>query len=141
MMPTLHKVWDTPFELLRDVDRAFGGRFNIDSDDLTAKYPVDIHEDADGLTVSAELPGFNKEQVNIEIDKGLLTISAQRESRKAGEGETAHLNERRFTRVRRQFTLPTTVDPSNVDAKLSDGVLTLRLLKKEEVKPRKIEVK
>lgn len=140
MLPTLHKVWDSPFELLRDMDRALNGRFNLDSDDLTAKYPVDIHEDADGLTVTAEMPGFTKDQVNIEIDKGVLTISAQRESRKQTEGKT-HLNERRFTRVHRQFTLPTTVDATNVDAKLDHGVLTLRLLKKEEVKPRKIEVK
>lgn len=140
MMPNLNKVWDTPFELLRDVDRAFNGRFNMDNDDLTAKYPVDIHEDADGLTVAAELPGFTKEQVDISIDHGLLTLSAQRDSQTPEEG-TTHLKERRFTRVRRQFTLPTSVDPTNVDAKLADGVLTLRLLKKEEVKPRKIEVK
>lgn len=140
MLPSLHKVWDTPFDLLRDVDRAFGGRFNVDTDDLTAKYPVDIHEDAEGLTVQAEMPGFTKEQVDISIDNGLLTISAQRDSAEKKEGKT-HLNERRFTRVRRQFTLPTTVDPNNVDATLADGVLTLRLLKKEEVKPRKITVK
>ena len=140
MMTNLQKVWDTPFDLLRDVDRAFSNRFNLDNDDLTAKYPVDIHEDADGLTVWAELPGFTKEQVDISIDQGLLTIAAQRDLVKPEEG-TTHLNERRFTRVRRQFTLPTTVDATNVDATLADGVLTLRLSKKEEVKPRKIKVK
>lgn len=140
MMPTLHKVWDTPFDLLRDVDRAFGGRLNIDGDDLAAKYPVDIHEDADGLSVSAELPGFTREQVEVSIDKGVLTIAAERGNSEPKDA-TAHLKERRFTRVRRQFTLPTSVDPASVDATLCDGVLTLRLLKKEEVKPRKIEVK
>jgi len=140
MMTNLQKVWDTPFELLRDVDRAFNGRFNYDNEDLTAKYPVDIHEDNDGLTVSAELPGFKKDEVDISIDNGLLTISAQREAAEHKDG-TTHLNERRYTRVRRQFSLPTTVDTANVDAKLKDGVLTLRLVKKEEVKPRKIEVK
>ncbi|MFN3166878.1 MAG: Hsp20/alpha crystallin family protein [Phycisphaeraceae bacterium] len=139
MLPSINKVWDTPFELLRDVDRAFNGRFNYDNEDLTAKYPVDIHEDADGLTVSAELPGFKKDEVDISIDNGLLTIAAHRESTEKNEG-TTHLNERRYTRVRRQFSLPTTVDTGNVDAKLKDGVLTLRLVKKEEVKPRKIEV-
>jgi len=140
MMHTIQKVWDTPFDLLRDVDRAFGGHFKIDNEDLTAKYPVDIHEDEAGLTVWAELPGFTKDQVDISIENGLLTIAAHREAGEPKEG-TSHLRERRYTRVRRQFTLPTTVDPANVDAKLSDGVLTLRLLKKEEVKPRKIEVK
>jgi HSP20 family protein len=140
MINSLTKVWDTPFDLLRDMDRAFNGRVGMDSDDLTAKYPVDIHEDEDGLTVAAELPGFAKEQVDISIDNGVLTIAAQRESTRKEEA-TTHLHERRFTRVRRQFTLPTTVDPTDVDAKLAEGVLTLRLKKKEEVKPRKIAVK
>lgn len=140
MMPNMNKVWDTPFDLLRDVDRAISGRFNLDNDDLTAKYPVDIHEDAEGLTVWAELPGFTKEEVELSIDNGLLTIAAQRDANEPTEG-TSHLRERRFTRVRRQFTLPTTVDPTSVDATLADGVLKLRLMKKEEVKPRKIEVK
>ena len=140
MINNLQKVWDTPFDLLRDMDRAFNGRACVSNDDLTAKYPVDIHEDADGLTVSAELPGFAKDQVDISIDNGVLTLSAQRESTKH-EDATTHLHERRFTRVRRQFTLPTTVDTTDVDATLADGVLTLRLKKKEEVKPRKIQVK
>ena len=140
MINSLNKVWDTPFDLLRDVDRALGTRVGFGSDDLTAKYPVDIHEDADGLTVSAELPGFSKDQVDISIDNGVLTIAAQRDSTKQKDA-TTHLHERRFTRVRRQFTLPTTVDTTDVEAALADGVLTLRLKKKEEVKPRKIEVK
>ncbi|MGB0767755.1 MAG: Hsp20/alpha crystallin family protein [Phycisphaeraceae bacterium] len=140
MINNIQKVWDTPFDLLRDVDRAFNSRFHIDNEDLTAKYPVDIHEDTDGLTVSAELPGFAKEQVDVSVDNGLLTISAHREAEQRDEG-TTHLHERRYTRVRRQFSLPTSIDPSNVDATLADGVLTLRLQKKEEVKPRRIEVK
>lgn len=139
MMNSLQKVWDTPFDLLRDMDRTFNGRLNIDPDDLTAKYPVDIHEDDEGLTVTAELPGFTKDQVDVSIDNGILTIAAKRDAVKNEEG-TTHLRERRFTRVHRQFTLPTTVDPTDVDAKLADGVLTLGLKKKEEVKPRKIQV-
>ncbi len=140
MINNIQKVWDSPFDLLRDMDRAFNGRVGVDNDDLTAKYPVDIHEDEDGLTVSAELPGFAKEQVDISVDNGVLTLAAQRTSTKQ-ENTTTHLHERRFTRVRRQFTLPTTVDTTDVDATLADGVLTLRLKKKDEVKPRKIEVK
>ncbi|MFK7789478.1 MAG: Hsp20/alpha crystallin family protein [Phycisphaeraceae bacterium] len=140
MINNIQKVWDTPFDLLREMDRALNGRVGVDNDDLTAKYPVDIHEDEEGLTVSAELPGFAKDQVDISIDEGVLTLAAQRESTKQ-EGVTTHLHERRFTRVRRQFTLPTTVDTTDVDATLADGVLTLRLKKKDEVKPHKIKVK
>jgi len=141
MLPTLHKVWDSPLDLLRDMDRAINSRFNFDNEDLTAKYPVDIYEDADGLTVTAEMPGFTRDQVEVSIDNGLLTIAAQRDAAAPKDESTTHLRERRFTRVRRQFTLPTTVDAASVEAKLADGLLTLRLKKKEEVKPRKIEVK
>eukprot|EP00752_Nemacystus_decipiens_P013518 g11976.t1 len=140
MISNLQNVWDTPFDLLRNMDRALHNRVGIDNEDLTAKYPVDIHEDEEGLSVWAELPGFAKSDVEISIDNGVLTIAANRASSKKEDG-TTHLFERRYTRVRRQFTLPTTVDSTNVDATLSDGVLTLRLNKKEEVKPRKIEVK
>lgn len=139
MINSLQRVWDTPFDLLRDIDRTLNGRVGIDPDDLTAKYPVDIHEDGDGLTIAAELPGFAKDQVDISIDNGVLTIAAQRDPTKQDTG-TTHLRERRFTRVHRQFTLPTTIAPTDVDAKLADGVLTLGLKKKEEVKPRKIRV-
>lgn len=141
MLPTLHNVWDTPFDLLRDVDRALNRRLNLDGDNLTAKYPVDIHEDEDGLTIAAELPGFTKDQVDVSIDQGVLTIAAERQPVEPKEDATTHLHERRFTRVQRKFKLPTTVNTTEVDANLSDGVLTLRLQRKEEVKPRKIEVK
>ena len=106
----------------------------------TAAYPVDIHEDENHLYVEAEMPGFNRDDVNVTLENGLLTIAAERQEQPKREGET-HLNERRYRRVQRSFTLPNTVDEDNVAAKLEDGVLKLTLNKKEEVKPRKIEVK
>lgn len=139
MIRTMHKVWDNPLEMLRDVDRAIGSRFNFDTGDLTAQYPVDIHEDDDALTVEAELPGFTKDQVDVNIDQGVLTLSAERKPTERGEG-TMHVHERKYLRVARKFTLPSSVDPTNVDAKLADGVLTLKLSKRDEVKPRKIVV-
>lgn len=139
MIRTINKVWDNPIEMLRDVDRAIGGRFNFDTGDLTAQYPVDIHEDDDALTVEAELPGFAKDEVDVNIDQGVLTISAERKPAERTEG-SMHVHERKYLRVARKFTLPTSVDPTNVDAKLADGILTLKLSKRDEVKPRKIVV-
>jgi len=140
MNRTLNKVWDTPLELLRDVDRALGSRFNFDTGDLTAQYPVDIHEDDQGLSVEAELPGFTKDQVEVSIDQGVLTINAQRTAQEKTGGKM-HLNERQYTTVTRKFTLPSTIDATQVEAALADGVLTLRLLKRDDVKPHKITVK
>ncbi|MEM1354062.1 MAG: Hsp20/alpha crystallin family protein [Planctomycetota bacterium] len=140
MLPHLNRVFDNPIDLLRDVDRAFNGRFGLDDTEATAKYPVDIHEDEHGLTVEAELPGFSKDQVEVNVEQGVLTITAERDA-SAPTGGKSHLRERRFTRVARKFSLPTTVDTTQVDATLADGILTLKLPKREEVKPRKIEVK
>ena len=107
---------------------------------LTGFYPVDIREDADHYYIEAEMPGFTKDQVNITLENGVLSIVAERRQVEQPKGET-HLNERRFTRVARSFTLPNAVNESNVEASLTDGVLRIELHKREEVKPRKIAVK
>lgn len=106
-----------------------------------APYAVDIREDADHIYVDAELPGFSKDQVEITMENQTLTISAERKSEtKQKEGETVLLRERQYNRFLRSFTLPPTVNESKVDAKLSNGVLTITLDKREETKPRKILV-
>jgi len=105
-------------------------------------YGVDIHEDVDHIVVEAELPGFTKEQVGITMENQTLTISADRpEQNKTGDGKSQTLlNERRFTHVERSFTLPPTVDEKSVAAKLADGLLTITLKKREESKPRRVQV-
>ena len=107
-----------------------------------APYGVDIREDADHIYVDAELPGFKKEEVDITLENQTLTISAERngERKNGSQGGDWLLNERRYARFLRSFTLPPTVDESKVDAKLADGVLTITLNKREETKPRKITV-
>ncbi len=107
-----------------------------------APYGVDVREDADHIYVEAELPGFKKDDVDITLENNTLTIAAERRSeQKDGEqkGEWL-LHERNYTRFVRSFTLPPTVDEQSVNAKLSDGVLTITLNKREETKPRKINV-
>lgn len=130
--------WENPFGM---IDREFGRLVNRwdDGDEGLGSYPVDVHEDDNHLYVDAEMPGFQKDDVSVTLEKGILSISAERNAEeKSGE---KHLSERRFTKVARSFTLPVEVDENKVDAKLVDGVLHLTLHKKEEVKPRKIEVK
>ena len=128
----------SPFDVFgREMSRWFG---NLDeSRDLVGSYPVDVREDENFIHVEAEMPGFKKDEIEVTLEKGLLHIQAQRKvEEKQGE---QHLSERRFTRVSRSFTLPSSVDESKVDATLTDGVLHLKLHKREEVKPRKIQVK
>lgn len=153
-LPTLQN----PFEVLRQFDRAINSRGSFldgpgpSTPVGTGTFAVDVREEDDTLVVEAELPGFAKDQIDINVENGLLTIEADRSERKqvgadgdgeGGEGGRAarkHIQERTL-HVSRRFTLPKAYDATSVDAKLEHGVLTLRLPKREDVKPRKIEVK
>ena len=108
-----------------------------------APFGVVVREDADHIYVEAELPGFKKEDVDITLENQTLTIAAERRSEsKQGDGKKGELllHERRYSRFLRSFTLPPTVDEGSVNARLTDGVLTITLNKREETKPRKIQV-
>ena len=126
------------------LNRFFGGREAAagNGGGYLAPYAVDVREDGDHIYVEAELPGFKKEEVDITLENQTLTISAERHEEKtpdANKGEHL-LRERRYSRFLRSFTLPPTVDEQSVNAKLTDGVLTITLNKREETKPRKISV-
>ncbi len=135
-----------PFDAVqREFDSALGrlftGRTTHDGG-YPAPYGVDVREDADHIYVEAELPGFKKEEVDVTLENQTLTISAERREsngQNKPQGEWL-LNERRYSRFLRSFTLPPTVDEHTVNAKLNDGLLTITLNKREETKPRKITV-
>jgi len=126
------------------LNRWFGGReTNGGAGGYLAPYAVDVREDADHIYVEAELPGFRKDEIDVTLENQTLTISAERRSeQKQGDQKKGDLllHERRYSRFLRSFTLPPTVDEQTVNAKLSDGVLTITLNKREETKPRKITV-
>ncbi len=108
-----------------------------------APYAVDVHEDADHFYVEAELPGFTKDETEITFEDGVLTIRAERKTEtKDGSDKSRqplHL-ERRWSRFERSFTLPAAVNENAVHATLDGGILTITLDKREEVKPRKIQI-
>ncbi len=146
MLPTLlrrvNNRWDEPSHLMQREFDNFFRRLNQPWDpdaELTGAYPVDIREDENAVYVDAEVPGFKKDQINVTLEQGVLTIDAERKAEDT-QGQK-HLTERRFTRLSRSFSLPTTVDESKVNATLQDGVLHLTIEKTPEVKPRKIEIR
>ena len=118
-----------------------GGNGGGSRSNWMAPYGVDIREDQDHLYVEADLPGFKKDEVDITLENQTLTIAAEHrpDAHEQKKGEWL-LNERRYARFLRSFTLPPTVDDQKVDAKLADGVLRITLNKREETKPRKIQV-
>jgi HSP20 family molecular chaperone IbpA len=101
--------------------------------------PVDIYEDADGLVVKADLPGVAKDSLDVRVENGLLTIQTKPSNDK-GAGSPIY-REYELVNFFRQFELSDRVDQQKISADLQQGVLTLRLPRAEEAKPKRIEVK
>ncbi len=103
---------------------------------------VSICETKDELVITAELPGMSEEDINVELENNVLTISGEKtEERTEGdEDRKYHVWERSYGSFRRAFSLPRTVGGDNVHAAFHKGVLTVRLPKLAEAKGRKIEI-
>ncbi len=102
--------------------------------------PMDVAEDADRISVTAELPGFKEEDVKVELQGDVLTISGERKRESEKKDRDYRRVERSYGEFRRSFTLPASVDRENVKANFSDGLLKLELPKKPEAKPRQIPI-
>ena len=92
-------------------------------------------------TVTVELPGFGPDDIDLAVEGSTLTIAGSREAEPPKEGETYHRRERWNGTFTRSLKLPADVDTDKVEAAFSNGVLTIRLPKAEEHKPKKIAVK
>jgi len=102
---------------------------------------VDIYEGKDEIVLEAELPGMKAEDVNISIENNVLTLHGERKFEKKDDGDNFHRVERSYGSFTRSFTLPPTVSSENANAEFENGVLRLTLAKREEAKPRRIEIK
>jgi HSP20 family protein len=99
----------------------------------------DLYESGDHLVAVVELPGMRKEDIDISLHDGTLTISGERK-REINNGETAQRTERYVGTFRRSIALPTRVDASKVGATYQNGILKVTLPKAEEAKPKQIQV-
>jgi HSP20 family protein len=102
--------------------------------------PMDVHESQDAYTVKVSLPGVKPEDVNIQYQQGALTISGEVKEDQSREQGGYHIRERRTGRFSRVLRLPETVNADKAEATFEHGVLTLRLPKAEETKPRRIAI-
>ena len=100
---------------------------------------LDLYQNNDNVIAVVELPGMRKEDIEISLHDGTLTISGERKM-ETQEGDKAERSERYVGKFRRSITLPTRVDASNVSATYQDGILKLTLPKAEEAKPKQIQV-
>jgi HSP20 family protein len=100
---------------------------------------LDLYESGDHLVAVVELPGMVKEDIDISLHDGMLTISGERK-RERTNGETAQRTERYVGTFRRSISLATRVDASKVSATYQHGILKVTLPKAEEAKPKQIQV-
>jgi HSP20 family protein len=101
---------------------------------------TDIAETENQYEVTAELPGFKPEEIHVELNRELLTISAERKEEKEEKGKTFHRVERQYGTFRRSVTLPNAGEAEKVTAEYKDGVLAVTVPKVEEARPTKIKV-
>ena len=102
--------------------------------------PVDIAEDKDRITLTAELPGFRRDQIEIQMEGGVLTLRGERRFEDASNGKNFHRVERSYGQFVRSFTLPNNVDRERIQASFSEGLLEISMPKREDAKPRQIEI-
>lgn len=107
--------------------------------DATLTPPVDVIEDANGITLYADLPGVNRDKLHLQVESDTLTIEAQADL-SVPEGLTSSHTEVGLARFRRVFTLSKELDTERVSAELAQGVLKLRIPKAQHAQPRRIEV-
>lgn len=143
-----------PFRELEEINerlnRAFGRSMLTRDVDLPGKDAlvgfdwaptVDITENNEEFQIKAELPEVKKEDVRIRIEDGVLSISGERKQEKEEQNKKFHRVERSYGSFMRSFTLPTNIDETKIRADYKDGVLTLRIPKSAEAKPKAVEVK
>jgi HSP20 family protein len=139
MLPSLDR-WEN---LRNDIDTflesPFWSGFGRHSQLFSGWTPaLDLYQDNDNIVAVVELPGMRKEEIEISLQDGTLTISGERNDETANEGAT---RTERFTgKFRRSVTLPSQVDANKVNASYKDGILTVTLPKAEEAKPKQIQI-
>jgi|SRR4051812_48973528 len=141
--------WDplTHLSTLRnEIDRLFESPFADFSEGMQPfmsgwSPALDLHEDKDNFFIRAELPGMKKEEIEISLHDGVLTLSGERKGEKKHEDAEIHRSERFVGRFQRTLTLPSAVDADKVKATYENGILTITLPKSEAAKPKQIQVK
>ena len=117
-------------ELIERMNRQFGelsGGFERQG--MLSDVSVDVADQGDQLVVTADLPGFSGDDIDLRVERETLTISAEYESEESEETAQFHRQERRHESVRRQLPLPEAVDAENASASYNNGVLTVTLPK------------
>lgn len=147
MLPTMRRTnggtaLRSPSDLRYEMDRLFDSVFGTPTRGGVSGWTpaTNLVETADAYEVSLDLAGFDRDDIEVTVDQGILTITGERAEAHEGEERTYHMKERSVGRFSRSFSLPSSVDAENVAASYENGVLRVNLPKQEEARTRRIEV-
>ena len=141
--------WSDPFRefahLQNRINRVFSDAYGRENEGLLTSGswvpPVDIYQNGDHeIVLKAELPDMIREDIDITVDNGTLTIKGEKKPSQEITQDQFHRVERHYGVFSRSFSLPQTVDATKVGAEYKNGVLTVRLPLRDEAKPRQIKV-
>lgn len=140
-MTLIRTPWRDFLSLREAMDRLVEDAFQGSPTNGTAfsHLPVDVYETANEFVVQAALPGMRAEDLNLTWEDRHLVLSG--ELRPTEQGATYYVRERRFGRFQRMISLPAPVQADQVDATLENGILTVRVPKAEEARPKQIKVR
>jgi len=127
----IDRLFEAPLSSLTELSQPFSGGW------VPA---IDLYEDRDNYVVKMELPGMKKEEIDISLHNGVLSITGERKDEEKHEDAETYRSERFFGRFQRSVTLPAVVEGDKVNASYKDGILTVTLPKAEEAKPKQITI-
>jgi HSP20 family protein len=136
--------WENPLRELAsmEVDRLNQMFSNLYGEGLSRAWmpPVDIYDTAHEVVIKAELPDVKREDISVTFENNVLTLRGERRFESDVPREQFQRAERFYGSFSRTFTIPATIDASQISAAYKDGVLTIRLPQREEAKPKQIAV-
>ncbi len=142
-----HPIWSNPNPLQEEIKQVFEKFFNNDSDTdassvVTSQWVprVDVKEEAERFVIFADLPGVDPKSIEVNMDKGILSIKGERQAESRTENERYSRVERAHGVFYRRFALPESANPDGIAAVGKNGVLEITIPKRPETTPRRISV-
>lgn len=133
-----YNPWSELERMRREIDNVFG---SYGRPEAGYSFPLtNIYDNKENVVVTAELAGMKKEDVNVSLTEGVLTISGKREPAKTGSDVTIIRQERATGDFEKSFRIPSKVMSDKIKAEFKDGILTVTLPKSEEAKPKQITI-
>ena len=134
------RIWEEMERFNRDWNRFFGGEFGTHRFSARVFPPINLYDEGESFVVRAEIPGIEKEDLEIQATADSLSIKGQRKRAHAEENASYHRRERDYGHFDRSVSLPLPINPEKIVASYKLGVLEVVLPKAEEMKPRKVTV-